>query len=68
MKSDQEAASGRGQPDGESKTDWAKVRANGPYVWDGINEDDRPLTKEEMQAGIDAFRRQREQAGRKARS
>lgn len=60
MKSDQDAAIQLGQ----SMTDLAKVRANGPYVWDGIHEDDRPLTKEEMQAGIDTFRRQRqEEAG-----
>ena len=44
---------------GESKTDLAKVRAGTPYVWDGKNEDDRPLTREEMQAGIDAYRKQR---------
>lgn len=44
---------------GESKTDVAKVRAGTPYVWDGKNEDDRPLTRDEMQAGIEAYRRQR---------
>lgn len=44
---------------GESKTDVAKVRAGTPYVWDGKNEDDRPLTQEEMQAGIEAYRKQR---------
>jgi len=44
---------------GESKTDLAKVRAGTPYVWDGKNEDDRPLTREEMQAGIEAYRKQR---------
>ena len=44
---------------GESKTDVAKVRAKAPYVWDGKNEDERPLTREEMQAGIEAYRRQR---------
>lgn len=44
---------------GESKTDVAKVRANTPYVWDGTNEDERPLTGEEMQIGIEAYRRQR---------
>src|SRR5579884_3290655 len=44
---------------GESKTDVAKVRARTPYVWDGKNEDDRPLTREEMQAGIEAYRRRR---------
>lgn len=44
---------------GESKTDAAKVRAKAPYVWDGKSEDERPLTREEMEAGIDAYRRQR---------
>jgi YD repeat-containing protein len=29
-------------------------------VWDGENEGDRPLTHEEMQAGIEAYRCQRE--------
>lgn len=44
---------------GGSKTDLAKVRAGTPYVWDGKNEDERPLTREEMQAGIEAYRKQR---------
>lgn len=44
---------------GESKTDMAKVRATAPYVWDGENEDERPLTREEMLAGIKAYRRRR---------
>lgn len=44
---------------GESKTDMAKVRATTPYVWDGQNEDERPLTSEEMQAGIEAYQKQR---------
>ncbi|MEF8768891.1 MAG: BrnA antitoxin family protein [Candidatus Accumulibacter phosphatis] len=44
---------------GESKTDLAKVHAGTPYVWDGKNEDERPLTREEMQAGIEAYRKQR---------
>ena len=44
---------------GESKTDLAKVRAGTPYVWDGKNEDDRPLTHAEMQAGIEVYRKQR---------
>lgn len=42
-----------------SMTDMAKVRAGAPYVWDGKNEEDRPLTREEMQAGVEAYRRQR---------
>jgi len=50
---------------GKSNTDLAKVRAGTPYVWDGKNDDDRPLTREEMQAGIEACRKQR---GRPARS
>ncbi len=29
------------------------------FVWDGIDEDDRPLTKEEMRAGIEAAKRRR---------
>lgn len=44
---------------GESKTDAAKVRVATPYVWDGENEDERPLTREEMQAGIAEYRRRR---------
>lgn len=42
-----------------SRTDMAKVRANAPFVWDGQDEDDRPLTREEMQAGIEEYRRNR---------
>ena len=45
--------------DGESKTDLAKVLAGTPYVWDGKNEDERPLTHDEMQTGIEAYRKQR---------
>ncbi|MDZ4253786.1 MAG: BrnA antitoxin family protein [Sulfuritalea sp.] len=44
---------------GASKTNMAKLRAATPYVGDGKNEDERPLTKEEMQAGIAAYRKQR---------
>lgn len=44
---------------GASKTDVTKVRAGTPYVWDGKNEDDQPLTREELRAGIDAYRKQR---------
>lgn len=44
---------------GASKTDLAKVRVQTPYVWDGKNEDERPLTREEMQAGIEAYRKRR---------
>lgn len=31
----------------------------GDYVWDGKDEDDRPLTHEEMQSGIAAYRKKR---------
>jgi uncharacterized protein (DUF4415 family) len=44
---------------GESQSDLAKVQAGTPYVWDGKDEDERPLTQEEMQAGIEAYRKQR---------
>lgn len=44
---------------GESKTDVAKVRAATPYVWDGKNEDERPLTRKEMQTGIEEYRKRR---------
>lgn len=37
------------------------IPAENHYVWDGIDEDDRPLTKEEMQAGIAAARKRKEQ-------
>lgn len=30
---------------------------NGYYVWDGVNEDERPLSAEEMRAGIEEHRR-----------
>lgn len=40
----------------------AAVKAIPPgsdFVWDGIDEDDRPATAEEMKAGIEAERRKR---------
>ena len=40
----------------------AAVRAlppSGDYVWDGVNEDERPATVEEMRAGIEAARKGR---------
>ncbi|MGV0959900.1 MAG: BrnA antitoxin family protein [Limnohabitans sp.] len=36
-----------------------KTPTAAPYVWDGHNEDERPLTREEMQIGIADYRRQR---------
>ena len=44
---------------GKSKTLKNRVQTATPYVWDSEDEDDRPLTHEEMQAGIEAYRRQR---------
>jgi uncharacterized protein (DUF4415 family) len=44
---------------GESRTDLAKLRSGTPYVWDGKDENDRPLTREEMQTGIEAYRKRR---------
>lgn len=35
----------------------------GYYVWDGQDEDDRPLTQEELQAGLQAVRRRGRPAG-----
>jgi uncharacterized protein (DUF4415 family) len=49
----------RASAQGKSKTQKNRVKASAPYVWDGEDEDDRPLTREEMQAGIEAYRRQR---------
>jgi uncharacterized protein (DUF4415 family) len=31
----------------------------GHFVWDGINEDERPLTRDEMQAGVEALQKRR---------
>jgi uncharacterized protein (DUF4415 family) len=43
----------------QSKTALARVRASAPYLWDGNSEEDRPLSKEEMLAGIAANRQRR---------
>ena len=32
--------------------------AGGDFVWDGKDEDERPLTREQMQAGVAAYRKQ----------
>lgn len=44
---------------GASKTDLVKVRTRTPYVWDGRNEEDKPLTRAEMRAGVEAYRKRR---------
>lgn len=49
------AASARGK----TKTQKNRIQASAPYAWDGEDEDDRPLTREEMQVGIETYRRQR---------
>lgn len=36
-----------------------KMPKGGDYVWDGKDEDDRPLTREEMHRGVDAYRKKR---------
>ncbi|MGP1676627.1 MAG: BrnA antitoxin family protein [Giesbergeria sp.] len=36
-----------------------KVPPGGDYAWDGKDEDDRPLTREEMQKGVAAYRKKR---------
>ena len=33
------------------------------YVWDGVDENDKPLTPQEMDAGLEAMRKHRGQAG-----
>lgn len=43
----------------KSQTDTRKVRAGSPYVWDKQHDDERPLSAQEMQAGIASYRRQR---------
>ncbi len=43
----------------KSKTDNAQAKTTAPYIWDGQDDDERPLSREEMQAGIEAYRRQR---------
>ena len=45
----------------KSLTDIDRVRAAAPYVWDGKDPDDRPLTEEEMLLGIEVARRRRNQ-------
>jgi uncharacterized protein (DUF4415 family) len=36
-----------------------KAPSGGDYVWDGKDENDRPLTRNEMQKGVDAYRKKR---------
>ena len=35
-----------------------KALPDGDYVWDGKNESDRPLSREEMQKGVEAYRKE----------
>ncbi len=32
---------------------------SGDYVWDGQDQDDRPLTRDEMEKGVEAYRKKR---------
>ena len=36
-----------------------KAPPGGDYVWDGKDENDRPLTREEMQSGVKDYRKKR---------
>ena len=36
-----------------------KAPPSGDYVWDGNDESDRPLSREEMQKGVQAYRKKR---------
>lgn len=36
-----------------------KAPPGGDYVWDGNDENDRPLTREEMLNGVEAYRKKR---------
>lgn len=36
-----------------------KASPGGDYVWDGKDENDRPLTREEMLNGVEAYRKKR---------
>ena len=36
-----------------------KAPPGGDYVWDGKDKNDRPLTREEMQKGVEAYRKKR---------
>lgn len=36
-----------------------KTPPGGDYVWGGKDENDRPLTREEMQKGVEAYRKKR---------
>lgn len=42
-----------------SKTKLAQVRASGDFVWDGQDDDDRPLSKDEMLTGVYADQKKR---------
>ena len=36
-----------------------KAPPGGDYAWDGKDEDDHPLSDEEMQKGVEAYRKKR---------
>lgn len=39
------------------------IPADADFVWDGVDEDDRPLTKDEMRAGMAAAKKRGRPAG-----
>jgi uncharacterized protein (DUF4415 family) len=40
------------QEQGEDQSDWERVRAAGDFEWDSQDDEDRPLSKEEMRLAI----------------
>jgi hypothetical protein len=40
------------QERGEDESDWEHVRVAGDFEWDGQDDEDRPLSKEEMRMAI----------------
>lgn len=48
----------------EDAIKWVRnLPSGGDYVWDGKDEDDRPLTREEMQKGVEKYRISKELGG-----
>ena len=39
---------------GRTQSDFAAAKASAPYVWDGLDEDERPLSADGMRAGMAA--------------
>ena len=41
---------------GEDKSNWEQVRMAGDFEWDGYDDEDRPLSKEEMRTAINQLK------------